>query len=94
MTILDIIHQPAFYLKHDVSETQLCLRRQTSSTYWAQLSMFHLKTEAESSLRNILFQMKDRTMDMPRTVLVVLLYHRHKPIDLIYLYIFKARLEH
>jgi hypothetical protein len=28
ITILDIIHRPVFYLKHDVSETGLCLRLQ------------------------------------------------------------------
>jgi hypothetical protein len=26
VTNLDIIHRPAFYLKHDVSETGFCLR--------------------------------------------------------------------
>jgi hypothetical protein len=28
ITILDIIHRPAVYLKHNVSETRLCLRLQ------------------------------------------------------------------
>jgi hypothetical protein len=36
---------------------------ESSYIYWAELSMFHLKTEAEFSLRNILFQIKDKTMD-------------------------------
>jgi hypothetical protein len=26
ITILDIIHRPVFKLKHDVSETEICLR--------------------------------------------------------------------
>jgi hypothetical protein len=29
------------------------VRRHTSSIYWAQLSRFHMKTEAESSLHNV-----------------------------------------
>jgi hypothetical protein len=28
VTILDIIHRPAFYFKHDVSEARFCLRLQ------------------------------------------------------------------
>jgi hypothetical protein len=32
ITILDIIHRPAFYLKHDVSETEWCIRLQVKST--------------------------------------------------------------
>jgi hypothetical protein len=31
--------------------------------YWAQLSRFHLKAETESSLRNVVFYIKDRTMN-------------------------------
>jgi hypothetical protein len=31
------------------------VRRQTRSVYWDQLSRFHLKTETESGIRNILF---------------------------------------
>jgi hypothetical protein len=34
------------------------------SIRWAQLSRCHLKTETESSLRNVLFLDKDRTMDI------------------------------
>jgi hypothetical protein len=83
ITILDIIHRPVFYLKHNVSDTGLCLRLQvehtqlsqidgislccpeigTSSIYSAQLSKLHLKMETESSLRNVVLQIKDRTMD-------------------------------
>jgi hypothetical protein len=78
ITILDIVHRPVFYLKHEVSETGFCLRlpeeptnlgpivtaslcmltasqTDTSSIYLAQLSRFHLKTETESSLRNVVF---------------------------------------
>jgi hypothetical protein len=32
ITILDIIHCPAFYLEHDISETGLCLRLQVDPT--------------------------------------------------------------
>jgi hypothetical protein len=36
----------------------------SSSIDWAQLSRFHLKTESESSLRNVMFfKYKYRTMD-------------------------------
>jgi hypothetical protein len=35
----------------------------TSSIERAQLSRFHLKTETESSLRNVVFLNKNRTMD-------------------------------
>jgi hypothetical protein len=56
---MGIIHRPVFYVKHNVSETGLCLRLRpetgTSSVDWAQLSMYHLKTETESSLRNAVF---------------------------------------
>jgi hypothetical protein len=38
-------------------------RRQTCSIYWAHLSRFHMKTETESSLRNVAFWIKDITMD-------------------------------
>jgi hypothetical protein len=73
---VDIIHRPVFYLNHNVSETGFCLRLQVEPTqlgptdksnlsadYWAQLSRFHLKTETESSFRNVVVQIKDRTMD-------------------------------
>jgi hypothetical protein len=63
ITILDIIHRPVAYLKHNISGTGFYFRLQvefikfgpvvrvpeteTSSIYWAQLSKFHLKTETE-----------------------------------------------
>jgi hypothetical protein len=63
VAILDIIHRPVFYLKQNVSETSFCRRLQvepteldpveTSSIYRAQLSKFHLKTEIQSSRRNV-----------------------------------------
>jgi hypothetical protein len=61
--ILDIIHRPVLYLK---------------TTFWrlnfvfvfrrgcAQLSRYHLRTEAKSNLPNILFQIKDRRIDNVR----------------------------
>jgi hypothetical protein len=42
ITILDIIHRPVFYLKHDVSETGFYLRLKVG-------------TETESSLQNVTF---------------------------------------
>jgi hypothetical protein len=32
ITVLDFIHQPVLYLKHDVLETGLCLRLQVEPT--------------------------------------------------------------
>jgi hypothetical protein len=60
-TILDIIHRPLSYLKHKVSETEFCVRhqveppdrRQTSTIHLVKLNRFHLKTETEFSVRNV-----------------------------------------
>jgi hypothetical protein len=49
----------------------ICPEIGTSSIDWAQLSKFYLKTETESSLRNVVFRKvhrtvflnKDRTLD-------------------------------
>jgi hypothetical protein len=46
--------------------TTLCLLLLSGARlvfHCAHLSRFHLKTDAESSLRNIVFEIKDRTMD-------------------------------
>jgi hypothetical protein len=51
--ILDITHRPALYLKRNISETVFCLRLQILPTQLVSLD----------SLRNIVFEMKDRTMD-------------------------------
>jgi hypothetical protein len=40
-----------------------CPETGTSSIDWAQQNRFHLKTETESSLRNVVFLNKNRTMD-------------------------------
>jgi hypothetical protein len=56
ITILDIIHRFVLYLKHDESETALCLRLQVEPERWI----------------------------MSRTVIVILLFHLHKPVFLIY----------
>jgi hypothetical protein len=37
--------------------------RETSSIYWNHLSRFHLKTETEFSLRNVVYQIKGRAVD-------------------------------
>jgi hypothetical protein len=59
ITILDVIHRPVLYFKHDVSVTGFYLRfkvqltqldPETSSICWAHLRRFHLKAETESSL--------------------------------------------
>jgi hypothetical protein len=62
---LDIIHRPVYISKHNISETGFCLRLEigTNSIDRAQLSRFYLKTETESSLRNVVFWNINRTMD-------------------------------
>jgi hypothetical protein len=45
------------------------------------MSRFHLKTEIESSLRNSVLQIKDRTMDNVQSYDTYLTYHRHKCVD-------------
>jgi hypothetical protein len=40
-----------------------CLKIATSSINWAQLSRFHMKTETESSLQNVVLLNKNRMMD-------------------------------
>jgi hypothetical protein len=61
--VLDIIHRPVFYLKHDISETGLCPEEETRSMYGSQLRRFLQKTATESSLRNVEFEIKGRKMD-------------------------------
>jgi hypothetical protein len=70
ITILDIVHRSVFYLKLKVSETGICLLLEMVLTDLfridghvsipvrkdrSQLNMFHMKTERESSLRNVVF---------------------------------------
>jgi hypothetical protein len=54
---LDIIHRPSLNFKHDVSEIG------TSSIDWAQQSRYYLRTETDSSLRNVVFLIEIGTMD-------------------------------
>jgi hypothetical protein len=54
----------------------------TSSVDWTQMSRFYLKTETESSLRNVVFCDINRTMNISRNTIVVLMYHRHKLLHL------------
>jgi hypothetical protein len=71
---LDIIYCPVLYLKHYVSETGFYLRLQVeliqigpteraTLSPETKLSRIYLKTETESSLRNAVFWIKDRTMN-------------------------------
>jgi hypothetical protein len=68
--ILDIIRRLVFYVKCNVSETGSCLSLggtysvsgQETGTISAQLHKYHLKTETESSLQNVVFYLKDRTI--------------------------------
>jgi hypothetical protein len=69
-------HRSVYFSKHNVLETGFCLCFQVkptqlgpinrASTYlwrWAQLSRFYVKTETESSLRNVVFRNIYRTVD-------------------------------
>jgi hypothetical protein len=62
-------NRPVYFSKHNVSGTGLCLRLQVKPTQlgpidklvpvsgdWVQLSRFYVKTETESSLRNVVFE--------------------------------------
>jgi hypothetical protein len=60
-----------------------CPEIETNSVDWAKLSIFHLKTEKESNLRNV-FQIKERTMD--NAVIVTLAYCRHNAMVLTMVY--------
>jgi hypothetical protein len=67
------------------------VQRKTSSFYWTHLSTFHLKTETESSLQNIMFLIIDKTMDnVQNYVSYILIYHHHKPMNFIYENLFKC----
>jgi hypothetical protein len=63
----------------------------TSSIDWDQLSRFYLKMETESSLRNVVFWNINRTVFLIKTawlikfrnIIIVLMYHHHKLLDLI-----------
>jgi hypothetical protein len=50
----------------------------TNSIDSAQLSRFHLKTETESSLRNVVFYIKTGWWIMSRNIIFSLIYHCHK----------------
>jgi hypothetical protein len=59
VVLLDVIHRPVSYLKHNVSETRFCLHLPeigAGSIDWAQLSRFYLKTETEFSLRKFVLR--------------------------------------
>jgi hypothetical protein len=80
-------HQDGIYEPNTAS---LCWYRcpviRTSSIDWAQMSRFYLKTEIESSLRNVVFWKINRTVFyiktgrriMSRNIILVLMGHRHK----------------
>jgi hypothetical protein len=63
------ISESKFCLRFQVETTQVgpidraSRETETSSFYWDHLCRFHLKTETESSFRNVVFKIKHRTMD-------------------------------
>jgi hypothetical protein len=48
MAILDIIHSPVFYLKHDVSEPGYCLLLQVEPTQLGQIDTANLRLALSS----------------------------------------------
>jgi hypothetical protein len=62
---------PVYILIRYCSFKGYCLCQRVT-IYWAHLSMFHLQTETESGLWNVMFQIKDRTILMSRIVIVKL----------------------
>jgi hypothetical protein len=66
VVFLDIINRPVF-----ISNTQR-FGDWTSSNDWAQLSRFHLKVETESSLRNVVFEIKTGRS------IIVIIWHRQE----------------
>jgi hypothetical protein len=66
-----------------------CPEKGTISIDWVQLSRFCLKTETDSSLRNVLFRNMNRTVFsiktvrwiITRNIIFVLMYNRHKFLD-------------
>jgi hypothetical protein len=60
--IQDIVNRPVFYLKHNISETGVCLRLQVEPTQLSSIyrsSLCLRRQETESSLRNAVFWIKD-----------------------------------
>jgi hypothetical protein len=55
---LDIIHRPVYISKQRFGDWILSPATGTCSIDWAQLSRFYLKTEIESSLRNVVLKYK------------------------------------
>jgi hypothetical protein len=49
ITILDVIQRPVFYLKHDVSETEFCLRLQAEPTLLGPIDRASLAAETNST---------------------------------------------
>jgi hypothetical protein len=83
ITILGIIHRPVFYLKHDVSETEFCLRLEVEPTHlgpidpdWNEREELYLLGQTE--------YVPGRWI-MSRIEIAKLTYHPHKPTDLVIL---------
>jgi hypothetical protein len=51
VTILDIIHRPVFYIKHDVSDTGFCLRLQAKPTQMGPIELVSVP-EVRKPFRN------------------------------------------
>jgi hypothetical protein len=62
ITILYIIQRPVFYLKLIVSEPVFCLRLQVQPTQLSPIDIVSLSPETDSSLRNVVFSIKDKMM--------------------------------
>jgi hypothetical protein len=57
---LDIIRRLVFYLLLFIVADG---RREGVALYWVQLNRFHLKTKMDSSIRSVMFKVKERIID-------------------------------
>jgi hypothetical protein len=63
--------EPTQLAPNDTASPCLCPKIVTSSIYWTQLNKFHLNTEIESNVRNVVFEIKIEGWTMSRNTVVV-----------------------
>jgi hypothetical protein len=82
-------HHPVYFSKHDVSQTGFCLRLQVKPTQLGPIDRASpsLRTPMPACVlknkQDVVLD-KDKTMDNVQNTIFVLMYHRHKLLDLIY----------
>jgi hypothetical protein len=80
ITIPDITHRSVFYLKNAVSKTGVCLRLKLKLTQLGTIVRTNLWLLERQSPKRCFKQKAGRRI-MFRIAIVILIYHRHKPID-------------